>query len=240
MPIHLRPSAPTAADALLPGDPGRALALAQGLLRKPLMSNHHRGLWGYFGETKAGTPLTIQSTGIGGPSAAIVLSELAELGVKRAVRVGTCGALDPSLELGELLSAEAAIGADGVSARLNGGRRILRADDAICRAIAASGRAQPVTVVSTDLFYEAAPLAGTEEAAVVEMAAATLFGLGPRLGLSVGCLLVISDVFVRGRRRRIEDEPLAEAVERMGATAAEAFELAPEPSSDARASARSS
>ncbi len=54
------------------------------------MSNHARGLWGYSGRTPAGTALTIQSTGMGGPSAALVLGDLAELGVRRAVRVGTC------------------------------------------------------------------------------------------------------------------------------------------------------
>src|SRR5918996_2940966 len=117
MPVHLRPSGPIAPDALLPGDPGRALALAQSLLREPKMSNHHRGLWGYSGETEAGRPMTIQATGMGGPSAAIVLAELAELGVQRAIRIGSCGSLDPGLRLGELLVVEAALADDGASRR---------------------------------------------------------------------------------------------------------------------------
>ncbi|MGA8365049.1 MAG: hypothetical protein WB709_11075, partial [Solirubrobacteraceae bacterium] len=45
--IHLRPTAELAERVLLPGDPGRALALAQVLIDAPLMFNHHRGLWGY-------------------------------------------------------------------------------------------------------------------------------------------------------------------------------------------------
>ena len=94
------------------------MALAQLLLAKPLMSNHNRGLWGYSGETPDGRPLTVQSTGMGGPSAAIVLHELAELGVRRAIRVGTCGALDDSLELGALLRVQAALPEDGVSRAL--------------------------------------------------------------------------------------------------------------------------
>ena len=53
------------------------------------MFNHHRGLWGYTGTAADGAPLTIQATGMGGPSAAIVLEELARLGVRAAVRVGT-------------------------------------------------------------------------------------------------------------------------------------------------------
>ena len=47
--IHLRPTAPLAERVLLPGDPGRALALAQSLLQEPRMFNHNRGLWGYTG-----------------------------------------------------------------------------------------------------------------------------------------------------------------------------------------------
>ena len=69
---------------------GTKLLLAQELLRKPKMSNHARGLWGYSGTTPAGDELTIQSTGMGGPSASIVLEELAGLGCAIAVRVGTC------------------------------------------------------------------------------------------------------------------------------------------------------
>ncbi len=101
-PIHLHPTAPVADRALLPGDPGRALTLAQLLLEEPRMFNHHRGLWGYTGRAADGEPLTIQSTGMGGPSAAIVLEERADLGVTRAGRVGTCGALALSLALGAL------------------------------------------------------------------------------------------------------------------------------------------
>ena len=104
-PLHVRPTAPLAERALLPGDPGRALALAQALLDAPKMFNHNRGLWGYTGTAADGEPLTIQSTGMGGPSAAIVLEELCDLGLRRAVRVGTCGALDGSLKLGELVAA---------------------------------------------------------------------------------------------------------------------------------------
>src|ERR1041384_2604964 len=67
MPARLRPTAAIATDAILVGDPGRALMLAQVLLEQPKMSNHARGLWGYSGVTPDGKELTIQSTGMGGP-----------------------------------------------------------------------------------------------------------------------------------------------------------------------------
>jgi uridine phosphorylase len=113
VPVYLRPTAPIAADAILVGDPGRALLLAQELLEQPKMSNHARGLWGYYDSSAGGRALTIQSTGIGGPSAALVLADLAELGVRRAVRVGTCVAVDPALTLGDLLLVEEAIAVGG-------------------------------------------------------------------------------------------------------------------------------
>ena len=102
MPARLRPTAPIAASAILVGDPGRALMLAQVLLEQPKMSNHARGLWGYGGRTPDGKELTIQATGMGGPSASVVLSDLAELGVRRAIRIGTCTSLG-ELELGDLV-----------------------------------------------------------------------------------------------------------------------------------------
>ena len=72
--IHLHPTAELAERVLLPGDPGRALRLAQELLEAPRMFNHHRGLWGYTGRAGDGAALTIQSTGMGGPSAASLVA----------------------------------------------------------------------------------------------------------------------------------------------------------------------
>ncbi|HZE04165.1 MAG TPA: hypothetical protein VE127_03010, partial [Solirubrobacteraceae bacterium] len=123
-PIGLQPTADLAERVLLPGDPARALLLAESLLSGTKMFNHHRGLWGYTGLASDDAPLTIQSTGMGGPSAAIVISELAGMGARRMLRVGTCGALHPGLALGDLLVATEAIPADGTSRALRGEDRI--------------------------------------------------------------------------------------------------------------------
>jgi uridine phosphorylase len=236
MPHHLRPSTPYAEDALLPGDPGRALALAQQLLTEPRMSNHARGLWGYTGETPSGHPLSIQSTGMGGPSAAIVLQELAELGVRRAIRVGTCGALGADLGHGDLIVAGEALADDGASRSL-GASEVVEPDADLTRLLASAlpGNPSPVRIATTDLFYDAEredagpprPRADAwvERGAVaIEMEAAALFTLGGRLGVASACLLAVSDTFENGRRQRIGDEDLADAAARMGAAAAAALE----------------
>ena len=224
--LHLRPTAPLAERALLPGDPGRALALAQTLLAEPLMFNHHRGLWGYTGTAADGHPMTIQSTGMGGPSAAIVLEELATLGLRRAIRVGTCGALEPELALGDLVVVSEAIAADGTSRALGAGERAA-ADERITARLARDRRARSGPVVSTDLFYERDPARNAEwreaGALAVEMEAAALFTLGRRLGLELGAVLVVSDRFGPEGRERIDDKLLLAAAEAMGARAVDAL-----------------
>jgi purine-nucleoside phosphorylase len=219
--IHLRPTAPLAERVLLPGDPGRALALAQTLLEQPLMFNHHRGLWGYTGTAGDGRPLTIQSTGMGGPSAAIVLSELVALGVARAIRVGTCGALAAGLALGDLVIARDAICADGASRALAAGERA-RADARLTEALASHAPSALVgTIVSVDLFYDADERSRSAgDAVAVEMEAATLFAVGERAGVRVGCVLAVSDTFdARGARARADDETLLAAAQAMGRAA---------------------
>ncbi|MGI8902958.1 MAG: purine-nucleoside phosphorylase [Solirubrobacteraceae bacterium] len=233
--IHLRPTARLAERVLLPGDPGRALLLAQSLLDAPKMFNHHRGLWGYTGIAADSAPLTIQSTGMGGPSAAIVIAELAELGARRLLRVGTCGALDPSLALGELVIAGEALAADGTSRALGAGERA-GASPALLAALLAAAPSEVRTglIASTDLFYDGPP--GAEEgwraagALAVEMETATLFALAARRGLCAGCVLVVSDLLAGApERRRIDPETLGAAEQRMGKLAARALSARPEP-----------
>ena len=235
MPVHIHPTAELAPRALLPGDPGRALALAQLVLSEPKMFNHNRGLWGYTGAAADGEPLTIQSTGMGGPSAAIVLEELCDLGLERAIRVGTCGALDGELRLGDLVIAEAAIAADGASRALGAGDRVaahaqlVEALRAATAGDAAGGaRVRSGLVATSDLFYDRDPgCGGTWRAAGalgVEMEAATLLRVGELRGIAVGCLLAVSDVFdAAGARERIDADELLRAGERLGRVGAAAL-----------------
>lgn len=227
--IHLHPTAELAPRVLLPGDPGRALALAQHLLDKPLMFNHNRGLWGYTGTAADGLPLTIQSTGMGGPSAAIVLEELCDLGIARAIRVGTCGALQPGLAHGDLVIADAALAEDGTSRGL-GAQEAVEADAATVTALreAAGPAARVGTVATTDLFYDPDPARaerwGRAGALAVEMEAAALLQVAARRAVPAGVLLAVTDTFgADGARARIDEEGLLRAAERLGDVAAAAL-----------------
>jgi uridine phosphorylase len=215
--IHLHPTAALSERVLLPGDPGRALALAQTLLERPLMFNHNRGLWGYTGLARDGEPLTIQATGMGGPSAAIVLSELIALGARRAIRIGSCGALKSGLELGEMVIAREAICRDGASRALGASERV-SADGPLTEALERHApQAEAGAVVSVDLFYEPGPAGDGMDALAVEMEAATLFALGAAESMPVACVLFVSDTFgPDGSRQRIDEKNQLSAAEAVG------------------------
>jgi uridine phosphorylase len=225
-PIHLRPAADLAGRVLLPGDPHRALHVAQALLEKPLMFNHQRGLWGYSGTARDGEPLTVQSTGMGGPSAAIVAEELIGLGAETLIRIGTCGALIDELELGTLLPVGAALAADGASRAL-GADGSVPADEALAAALSQATEHPPVTCVSTDLFYdqreELPEIWLGAGATVVEMEAAAVMQVARNHGVPAACLLAVTDQLADGRVRadfeQVEEMGLA-----LGETAWSALE----------------
>jgi uridine phosphorylase len=211
VPKRLRPTAQIAAAAVLVGDPGRALLLAQELLEEPKMSNHARGLWGYSGRTPAGDELTIQTTGMGGPSAAIVLADLAELGMKRAVRVGTCVAIHPECTVGELLVAGEARGAGetalpdrDLSARLE-------------RELAGGARA--TTIASCGGTREGQGALPAEVTAA-DMQTATVLARAQALGIAAAAVLIVEET---AGGERIADEELEDAARGAGKAAARAL-----------------
>jgi uridine phosphorylase len=190
------------------------------------MFNHNRGLWGYTGEALVDDrPLSIQSTGMGGPSAAIVIRELVELGARRLVRVGTCGALQPDLQLGQLIVATQALAADGTSRALGAGERISAPGQLLAALIGADSQPVQGLVVSTDVFYEDRD--GLEQswrnagALAVEMETATLYALAAKLGAQAASLLLVSDL-LGSERQRIDPDQLHQDEARLGTIAANA------------------
>jgi DeoD family purine-nucleoside phosphorylase len=224
MPIHVRAEPGDYAEAcLLPGDPLRAKYIAETFLENAEQRNWERGMLGYTG-TFAGKPVSVQATGMGCPSAAIVIEELVQLGVKRLLRIGTCGGLQPDLALGDMIVAVSAVAADATAAHLVGEPHAPTADwELVHGAVhAAKELGKPVRVgpiVSSDLFYN------TDDGQyqrwsdrgilAVEMEAAVLFTLGALRKVKAGCLLTVSDVVVEGDFVRISDEQMRAAVDGM-------------------------
>jgi DeoD family purine-nucleoside phosphorylase len=225
VPIHLRAEPGDYAEAcLLPGDPRRAQYIAETFLDGATQTNAERGMLGFTG-TFNGREVSVQSTGMGCPSAGIVIEELAQLGVKRLLRVGTCGGLQPDLELGDLIIAVSAVPADQTAIYLVGGEphAPTAAWELVHGAVHAAkelGRRVRVgPVASSDVFYDPdpdRPRRWSERGILgVEMEAAVLFTLGALRKVQAGCLLTVSDVIVEGEFRRISDADLRAAVDQM-------------------------
>lgn len=217
MPARLRPTAPITAEAILVGDPGRALMLAQELLAEPKMSNHARGLWGYTGTTEAGRELTIQSTGMGGPSASVVLADLAELGVRRAVRIGTCASLG-ELALGELVVVSEARKGRGTFPSPEDVKAPSRPDPALTEAL--EGRlpdGRVASVLSLDSLYGPERDLPSTLAEVADMQTAALLAVATELEIAVAALLIVSE---RSDSGQLPDEELEAMAKQAGRAAA--------------------
>jgi DeoD family purine-nucleoside phosphorylase len=225
VPIHLRADPGDYAEAcLIAGDPLRAKYIADTFLTDVVQLNEERGLLGYTGRWE-GKPVSVQGTGTGCPSAAIVFEELIQLGVRKLLRVGTCGGLQPDHSLGDLIVALTAVPVDSTASHLLGGEphcptaswELVHEAVHVAKTSELALRVGPI--VTTDLFYN--PQDGQYERwsrrgiLAVEMEAAVLFTLAALRGVQAGCLLTVSDIVVEGEFVRISDEELRSAVDRM-------------------------
>ncbi len=201
--LHIEAAPGQIADTvLLPGDPLRARFLAHELLEEVVQVNGRRNMLGYTGRYRD-QPVTVMGGGMGIPSTAIYVTELARhYGVRRILRVGTCGGVG-EVSLGEVLLAQSA----STDARFNrlqfGGHDLAAcADFSLLRAAvdAAAARGLPARVAaafSTDCFYDGDPqlLAHLRRHRIcgIEMEAAGLYGLGMREGFAALAILTVSD-----------------------------------------------
>jgi DeoD family purine-nucleoside phosphorylase len=225
MPIHVRANPGDYAEAcLLPGDPLRAEYIAKTFLGDVVQRNSERGMLGYSG-TFQGKAVSVQSSGMGCPSAAIVIEELVMLGCKKLMRVGTCGGLQPDLSMGDLIVALSATPADSTVSNYVGGEPHAPTADfglvheAVHQARHLGKDVRVGPIVSSDIFYQPDEgLAGRwsdRGILAVEMEAAILFTLGALRKLQAGCMLIVSDVVVEGEFVRITDEEMRSAVDQM-------------------------
>ncbi len=225
MPIHLRAEPGDYADGcLLPGDPLRAKYIAETFMQDVRQVNGERGMLGYTG-TFNGRPVSVQSSGMGCPSAGIVIEELIQLGVKKILRVGTCGGLQADLAIGDLIVAISAVPADSTATHLIGGEPHAPTADwelihgAVHNAKELGKKVRVGPIVSSDVFYN--PDSGQygrwsdRGVLAVEMEAAMLFTVGALKKIQTGCLLIVSDVVVEGEFVRISDEDMKRAVDQM-------------------------
>ncbi|RJS99667.1 nucleoside phosphorylase [Halococcus sp. IIIV-5B] len=217
---------------LLPGDPDRVDRIA-GHCEDGELITHNRE-YKIINATYEGTDVTICSTGVGCPSAAVAIEELANVGVETFIRVGTIGGLQADIEVGDVIVATGAAKDEGTTRRYEADTVPAVPDFDVLSGLvnAAESREEPVHVgpiASDDAFYaetdeyvdawEAAGLLG------VEMEAAAVFSLARRKGLRAGAICTVDGNLVAGAQKG-ETEDNEELPEKAKNNVARAIDIA--------------
>ena len=193
---------------LLPGDPGRVDRIAGHCDDSEVVAQNRE--YKLVNATYEGRDVTICSTGIGSPSAAIAVEELAAVGCETFIRVGTTGALQRGIDIGDMVVATGAAKDEGTTQRYED-KAVPAVPDydvlsALVDAAEANDEAVHVGPVATDdAFYaetdeyvEAWEAAGLQ---CVEMEAAAIFSLARRKGLAAGAICTVDGNLVEGTQK---------------------------------------
>ena len=215
-PVHIRARVGDVAErVLVAGDPGRVDLVASMLSEARLVSTS-RGFNVYTGFYD-GVRVSVVAHGVGGPSASIVFEELYMLGARVIVRLGTCGSLVESVDIGDIvIPTGAGYYPGGLYYQYMGEHACAPAAPSfellkllVEEASRSNARYHLGPVVSSDAFYAEDPqfaLRWSSRGAIaVEMECATLFTLGSIRGFKAGALLVVSDSLVTWRHATSEE-----------------------------------
>ncbi len=201
---------------LLPGDPLRAKFIAETYLEDAVQYNNVRGMYGFTGTYK-GKRVSVQGTGMGMPSASIYINELiTEYGVKKLVRIGSCGAIKDDVKVRDIII--------GMSACTNSNvnkRRFFGLDYAATASFDLLHKAYSVaqdkgltnvkvgSILSSDLFYDdtnQSILRWAEFGVLaVEMEAAELYTVAAKHGVQALALVTVSDHILTGEQTTPEE-----------------------------------
>ena len=209
--------------AIVPGDPERVKKIAA-LMDNPVHLASHREFTTWRAEL-SGTPVIVCSTGIGGPSTSIAVEELAQLGVRTFLRVGTTGAIQPGINVGDVLVTTGSVRLDGASLHFAPLEFPAVADFTCTTALVEAAKAAGVTThigitASSDTFYPGQERYDTFSGRVVsrfqnsmkewqqmgvlnyEMESATLLTMCASQGLRAG---MVAGVIVNRTQQEIPD-----------------------------------
>ncbi len=199
--INAKPS-DIAPFVLMPGDPKRAEHIAEKFLEKPICYNDIRGMLGFTGVFE-GMRVSIQSTGMGMPSASIYIEELCrEFNVKTLCRIGTCGAMQDTLSIRDLVLAQGACTDSAMNRQLLPGLDFAPiADFELLEAAAHAARARYMpfrvgNVFTSDSFYNCSQSCEKLKKFgifVVEMETAALYTIAASHGVRALSILTVSD-----------------------------------------------
>ncbi|MDY6819113.1 MAG: nucleoside phosphorylase [Halobacteriales archaeon] len=199
--------------ALLPGDPGRVDRIADQCDTSSVVAQNRE--YKLVNATYADTDLTICSTGIGCPSAAIAMEELEHVGVETVIRVGTTGALQSDIEIGDMIVATGAAKDEGTTARYESDTYPAVPDYTVLSALVDAAEANDEAVHVGPIATDDAFYAETEEYVTdweaagllcVEMEAAAIFSLARRAGMRAGAICTVDGNLVEGTQKGADSD----------------------------------
>src|SRR5690606_23298999 len=187
--------------------------------------NEERGMLGFTG-TFEGSPISVQTTGMGCPSAGIVFEELVMLGAQRLIRVGTCGGLKDGMQMGDTVIGIAATAEDETPLRVaQMASYAPTATFELAETAARLSREQGSTVhvgviLTSGVFYDPDPntFARWKRTGhiAVEMEAAMMYTIAAVHGLESLAMMTVSDLLeASGDTTRISDDELKRGVDAM-------------------------
>ena len=215
--------------ALLPGDPGRVDRIAGHCEDVTIVAENRE--YTVVNASYDGVDLTIVSTGIGSPSAAIAVEELERVGVETVIRVGTIGALQAGIEIGDMIVATGATKDEGTSKRYEQVEFPAVPDYGVLTALVdaaeanekgattgasgeATSRVHVGPIATDDAFYAETEdyVAAWEDAGIlaVEMEAAAIFTLARRKGMNAGAICTVDGNLVTGTQKGEGEDELPE------------------------------
>ncbi len=189
---------------ILPGDPQRAAYIAENFLKHARLINDYRGLNAYTG-TYNGTRVSVATSGMGAPSAAIVVEELARLGADTIIRAGTCGGIAKKVRPADIVIPTGAGSMIGFKTAYGIGELPSVPDFHVLQNIVTSAENVPHTqralapavhigpIMTSDAFFSEkkdARLLERKGILAIEMECAALFALGLALGVRTGAVLL--------------------------------------------------
>ncbi|GAA0226432.1 nucleoside phosphorylase [Haladaptatus pallidirubidus] len=199
--------------ALIPGDPGRVDRIAKQCDSSEVVSENRE--YKVVNAEYEGVPLTICSTGIGCPSATIAIEEMEAVGVETVIRVGTTGALQKNIEIGDMVVATGAAKDEGTSRRYEKDTYPAVPEYNVLSALVDSAEANDEDVhigpiASDDAFYAETDeyVSDWEDANIlsVEMEAAAVFSVARRKGMRSGAICTVDGNLVKGTQKGTDTE----------------------------------
>ncbi|HHD82538.1 MAG: purine-nucleoside phosphorylase [Candidatus Cloacimonadota bacterium] len=200
---------------LLPGDPLRAKFIADNFLKDAICYNNVRNIFGYTG-TYNGKRISVQGTGMGIPSISIYVTELIkDYGVKNLIRIGSCGAVKPEINLRDIILAEGASTDSQTNKLVFGGadfaaianfELLLKAYNVVKEK---KMKVHVGNVLSSDIFYSDDPdfwkIWAKYGILGIDMEATALYSIAAKYGVNALTILTVSDQIIRGEATTSEE-----------------------------------